>query len=323
VPIISSKSFKTPIIQFNGHLQTIIPSFFRTWEYEPYERERIFTPDEDFLDLDWLKSDSKKLIVISHGLEGDSKRHYVLGAAQLFHENGWEVLAWNCRSCSGELNLQPRFYHHGDTPDLAFVINHALSQKEYDEVFLLGFSMGGSLTLRYMGETGENGHKQIKRAMAVSVPCYLPDCVTELEKPRKMFYNKRFYKKLKEKLVAKAKIMPDKIDVSQLESQKISSCRRMDDLYFAPLHGYPNSEVFYDQISSWYFLDKIRKPTLLLNAQNDPFLANRCYPTEIAKQNEAFLMETPKQGGHVGFCVAGDKHTYAERRALEFAEGGR
>ncbi|MGB0521771.1 MAG: YheT family hydrolase [Flammeovirgaceae bacterium] len=323
MPLIQHRPFKSPLYQFNGHLQTIVPSLFRKVEYYPYERERIFTPDEDFLDLDWLKGGFNKLVVMSHGLEGDSNRHYIRGTAKLFHEHGWDVCAWNCRSCSGELNWQPRFYHHGDTPDLALVIDHALASKAYEEAVIIGYSMGGSLTLKYFGERGETVNPIIKRGIAFSVPCYLPDCVKELERPSKRFYNKRFYRKLREKLVAKAAKMPNQISLELLNTINIDSCRPLDQHYFAPLHGYNSADEFYDDISSWHHLDGIRVPTLLVTAQNDPFLTGECYPVEKAKRSDAFQFEIPEIGGHVGFCIAGKDQTYAELRALEFAETGK
>ena len=324
MPVLPAPTFKPPFHHFNGNMQTVLPSAFRKVAYKEYERERIFTPDDDFLDIDWLKdTENSKLVVISHGLEGNSSRHYVRGTAKLFHEAGWDVCAWNCRSCSGEMNWQPRFYHHGDTPDFRLVLDHCLSVKAYQEIFLVGYSMGGSITLRHMGEIGEDQYPQIKRAIAVSVPCYLPDCVRELEMPNKKFYNRRFYDKLKGKMEAKAKLMPDKIDPSYFEQGVVTSSRLLDRYYFAPIHGYSEEESFYDGISALRFLKDIKRPTLLLSAGNDPFLRASCFPTEIAKQNPSFFMEIPEKGGHVGFCIAGKKETYAELRALEFAEVGK
>lgn len=323
MPVLQHRPFKSPLYQFNGHLQTIVPSLFRKVESQPYERERIYTPDGDFLDLDWIKGGFKKLVVMSHGLEGDSSRHYIKGTAKIFHEHGWDICAWNCRSCSGELNWRPRFYHHGDTPDLALVIDHALASGQYEEAVILGYSMGGSLTLNYFGERGEDVNPVIKRGIAFSVPVYLPHCVEELERPTKRFYNKRFYRKLREKLVAKAHAMPEHFSLEKLDRIKIDSCRPLDQHFFAPLHGYATAEAFYDGISAWHNLDGIKMPVLLVNAQNDPFLTKDCYPIEKAKRNDFFRFEIPEVGGHVGFCISGEQSTYAELRSLEFAETGK
>ena len=318
MPILKSKHFRTPLSQFNGNLQTVIPSIFRKVEGISYERERLDTPDGDFLDIDWSKIGSDKIILVSHGLEGNTDRHYIKGVIKTFNNAGWDACAWNCRSCSGEMNRLPRFYHHADTPDLKFVVEHILNTKVYNTLVLIGFSMGGSLTLKYLGENGEDLPNEVKKGVAVSVPCSLKDCSVELEKPGKMYYNKRFFKKLSQKVKLKAEIMPDKISAEPLK--QIKSLRKFDDFYSAPLHGFKDAEDFYDKASSMHYIEGIRKPALIINALNDPFLVGRCYPEKIAQKHEFLYLETPKEGGHVGFVIRGKKETYAELRALEFAE---
>ncbi|WP_245576539.1 YheT family hydrolase [Flexithrix dorotheae] len=320
MPIIKAQKFKSPSFQFNGHLQTIIPSFLREIEEVNYTRERIETPDGDFLDIDWSAKGNRKAVLVSHGLEGSANRHYVKGVIRLFNQNGWDGIGWNCRSCSGEMNRLPRFYHHADTPDLSLVIHHILDKKNYNELVLVGFSMGGSLTLKYFGERGEKVRPEIKKGIAVSVPCDLTDCSIELEKKSKIFYNKRFFKKLSEKVKAKAELMPELISVEPLEKYKIKSLRKFDQNYTAPLHGFKSAEDFYDKASSIHHLSGIRKPVLLINALNDPFLVDKCYPEDLAKKSDFLNLELPQNGGHVGFELKGKKETYTELRALEFAE---
>ncbi|MBX2841321.1 MAG: alpha/beta fold hydrolase [Flammeovirgaceae bacterium] len=320
MPIVKSQAFHSPLIQFNGHLQTIIPSFFREVKNVNYSRERIETPDGDFLDIDWSDKGNRKAVLVSHGLEGSTNRHYVKGVIRLFNKNGWDGIGWNCRSCSGEMNRLPRFYHHADTPDLSFVIDHVLSKKKYEELLLIGFSMGGSLTLKYFGERGEKVRSEIKKGIALSVPCDLTDCSIELEKKGKMFYNKRFFNKLSEKVKAKAELMPGKISAEPLVRYNITSLRKFDQNYTAPLHGYKSAEDFYDRASSKHHLTGIRKPVLLINALNDPFLVGKCYPIEIAIKSDFLDLEMPENGGHVGFEIRGKNETYSELRALEFAE---
>lgn len=150
MPLITNTSYTGPSVLFNGHLQTIFPALFRKHLSLPFDRERITTPDGDFLDLDWLRQDSKKLVIICHGLEGDSRRPYMRGMAKHFFQNKYDVLTWNFRGCSGELNIRPFFYHSGATYDLETVVNHAA--EKYAQVYLIGFSLGGNLTLKYLGE---------------------------------------------------------------------------------------------------------------------------------------------------------------------------
>ena len=130
MPIIEKSTYGSPPrMLINGHFETIIPSIFRKVEGIQYQREKIDTPDKDFLDLDWSNVGSDKLLIISHGLEGSSERHYARGLAKLFNQNGYDVLVWNNRTCGGEMNLQPIMYHHGASYDLKTVLDHVKEQK--------------------------------------------------------------------------------------------------------------------------------------------------------------------------------------------------
>lgn len=154
MPIIHSPYPGPPAYQYNGHLQTIIPSLTRKVTGIPYERERLVLTDGDFVDLDWIKAGKSRLVVLTHGLEGDSNRQYIRGTAKLFAQHNYDVLAWNCRSCSGEMNQAFRLYNHGEIGDLGEVIDHALRTIGYQEVVLVGYSMGGNITLKYLGVHG-------------------------------------------------------------------------------------------------------------------------------------------------------------------------
>lgn len=324
MPIILPSSYKPPFYYFgNPHLQTIVPSLFRKVHGVSYVRERIETPDGDFLDLDWAKisrkktvQGDKKLIIVSHGLEGDAHRHYVKGLIKVSNGEGWDGLGWNCRSCSGELNRLPRFYHHGDTPDLDLVVHHAIQKHGYQHIVLAGFSLGGSMTLKYFGERGENILPQIKKGIAFSVPCDLAACSDELSKPSKIFYTRRFLNKLGKKIKAKAQLMPDKISAIRINQMRVF--RDFDDVYSSQLHGFVDAADYYQKVSSLFFLEGIRKPVLLINALNDPFLTPSCFPVELAKNHAYLHLEMPLQGGHVGFQLNGRAETYAELRAKEW-----
>ena len=152
MPLIKSSSYSSPFFLRNGHVGTLYPSLFRKVEGVKYNRERIPTPDDDFLDLDWSTGDNnQKCVIVSHGLEGSSSRPYVQGMVKLFGDQGWDAVGWNCRSCSGEINLQPILYHHGATQDIRLVVDHVVS-RGYSQVAMIGFSMGGSMTIKYLGE---------------------------------------------------------------------------------------------------------------------------------------------------------------------------
>lgn len=317
MPLITQSTYQHPFHLFNGHLQTIVPSIFRSVKGAAYFRERLELSDGDFLDLDWLHSNTHKLVIISHGLEGNSYRHYVKGMANYFFDRGWNALAWNCRGCSGEMNRLPKFYHHGATEDLKAVVGHAI-EKGYNQIALVGISMGGSMTLKYVGEHGVQLPDQVKCASVFSVPCHLGDSARELDKPGKRFYLNRFLKKLSKKIETKAKIFPDKISYEGFE--QIKTFREFDTRYTAPLHGFKDADDFYQRASSGQYIASICRPVLIVNALNDPFLPASCFPYNIAKDHSSVWLEVPATGGHVGFSLAGRKENWMEVRAFEFIQ---
>lgn len=320
MPVVASNYKGPPFFYLNGHFETIVPSMSRKIKGVAYKREQIETPDDDFLNLDWVKNGNERLLVISHGLEGGSDRHYVMAMAKLFSENGWDILAWNNRSCNGEMNRQKILYHHAASYDLRSVVDHALSKGEYKELSLVGMSMGGGQTIRYMGEEPEFGlPEQVKKAVAISVPCSLPESVDTLGWRSNRVYEKRFLNKLKVKLSRKAEQFPD-IDISKLEG--IKKLEEFDELYSAPLHGFNSRADFYVHCNPLPYISKISKDMLILNALNDPLLIGNCFPYHLAKDSTNIYLETPKRGGHVGFVVSGNEYTYSELRTLEFLSNG-
>lgn len=284
-----------------------------------YERERLTLTDGDFVDLDWIDNSQNRLVVLTHGLEGDSSRQYILGTAKLFAQHGYDVLAWNCRSCSGEMNRAFRLYNHGEIGDLGEVINHALRTKDYAEVALIGYSMGGNITLKYLGVHGKQLPDVIKRGVAISAPTDLGASAILLDQPANRFYRNRFMKKLIAKLSQKASRFPGRLDMSQLK--RVKKWRDFDEFFSAPVNNYADADDFYTQASAVNFMPDITVPTLLLNAQNDPLLSPECSPTWLAEHHSSIFLETPRVGGHVGFQIARDIYTYAERRALAFTQG--
>jgi uncharacterized protein len=318
MPIIHTSNYIPPRYLFNGHFETIYPSSFRKVAGVAYRRERLDLPDGDFIDLDWarLPDETGKLVIVSHGLEGNSTRHYVTGTVKKFNTLGWDALAWNCRSCSGELNRLPRFYHHADTADLAAVIHHAIACGRYTDIALVGFSMGGNMTLKYLGEQQNTVAPQLKAAVAFSAPCDLPSSVVHLHKPQNRFYEMRFLRKLRKKIKAKALLFPDLIDSQGIDN--ITRFREFDERYTAPLHGFQDADDFYQKASSGPYTPLIKIPTLLINAQNDPFLTPECFPIEAARNNPLFYLEMPRRGGHVGFILAGQPESWGEGRAAQF-----
>jgi predicted alpha/beta-fold hydrolase len=316
MPYIKHSSYKRPpFYQFNGHLQTIFPSTLRKIEV-PYERERLELEDGDFVDLDWLDGNNRRLAILSHGLEGNSQRTYIKGMASLFYEKDWDVLAWNCRSCSEEMNRTHRLYNHGEIGDIGAVIQHALSVKKYETIVLVGYSMGGNITLKYLGTHGKEVPAAIKGGVAFSTPCDLEESSNTLDKPGNFIYKKKFLSRLKEKLEKKEAQFPGSIDLSKFEEIRV--WRDFDHYFSAPVSGFDCVEDFYEYCSAKNFVGGTKVPTLLVNAQNDPILTPSCSPVDIAESHPYFYLETPKRGGHVGFAWPGQSYTWSEWRVMDF-----
>ncbi len=304
--------YRRPLLLFSGHLETIYPAILRGVDLT-YERERITTPDHDFLDLDWIKHGSKKLAIISHGLEGNTTRAYMKGMARALSREGFDVLAWNFRGCSAEMNRQLRFYHSGATDDLDAVVKHGL-QCGYSEIFLTGFSLGGNLTLKYLGEN--RAIPELKKAVVFSTPLDLYTSCVKISKPGNMVYARRFLTSLKQKIRCKSSFMSG-LELKGLD--EIKTILEFDDRYTAPLHGFQGAMDYYKKCSSIHFLDSITTPTLIVNAQNDPFLSELCYPVEQCKSHRFTKFENPRHGGHVGFAQFNKNGLYwSEERALSF-----
>ncbi|MCC2547978.1 alpha/beta fold hydrolase [Hymenobacter sp. BT175] len=320
MPLVSHSSYQPPFYLFNGHLQTIVPSVLRSVPEVRYQRERVETPDGDFLDLDWSRQTGRTadtLAIVSHGLEGDASRPYMRGMVRALNDAGFDALAWNYRSCSGEMNRLLRSYHLGDTDDLDFVVRYALATGRYRRVFLTGFSAGGNVTLKYLGENPDRVPAEVQRAVVFSVPTDLKAGSMKIAQPQNRVYLKRFLKSLRTKMRQKAELLPGQVDLTDLD--QLRDFPQFDERFTAPMHGFRSADDYYEHASSGRYLSQIRIPTLLVNAENDPFLAPSCFPRDTAAQSQYVFLETPPQGGHVGFPEGSpDGKYYSERRAVEF-----
>ena len=316
MPIVASR-FHPPAFLRNGHIQTILPALLPRRLSIAFEHERLELNDGDFLDLGWALNGKDRLAILTHGLVGSSEGVYIRGMATALQAAGWDALAWNLRGCGKEMNRLPRSYHSGETGDLGTVIR--LAAKKYSRIALIGFSLGGNLTLKYLGEASP--HPAVIGAVAISVPIDLAASVRALDQHwTNRIYRRHLIKSLIAKVEAKALRFPDQLDTSRIRT--IRTFQEFDDRYTAPIHGFRNAADYWNKSSARQYLDRVTIPTLLLNARNDPFLAPECFPFAEAEQNAAVFLEAPESGGHLGFIdLTRGSEPWCERRVVDFLAG--
>ncbi|MGB7786234.1 MAG: alpha/beta fold hydrolase [Salinimicrobium sp.] len=315
MPLVQT-TYDPPAIFRNYHVSTVYSAVFRKAPVEQ-QRERLELTDGDFIDLDWSyskKGKSDKVLLVIHGLEGSAQRPYVTGLARYFTENAWDVAAINLRGCSGELNRKFRSYHAGATDDLEEAVQHVLAKRRYSKMAFNGFSLGANLMLKYLG-----GRRpvppEIKAAVMVSVPCDLQGSLQMLQERNNYLYSQRFLRKLKSHLSARAKKFPQ--EMKKEEISRINDLLAFDNCYTSRAHGFKDAQDYYKKNSSLQFLPNLDVPTLIINAKNDGFLSEACYPIKTAEENKKLFLEMPEYGGHVGFLQK-KRTTYTEERALDF-----
>jgi predicted alpha/beta-fold hydrolase len=265
-------------------------------------RERIDTPDGDFLDLDFGPdpNPAAPLVLLLHGLEGFTRRPYMIQAAQAFTAHGMATVGLNFRSCSGEPNLRPRLYHSGETEDLHHVLQHLKRRWPERALGAIGFSLGGNVLLKYLGERDHGGVEFLSGAVGVSVPYDLFAGAQFLEQGWSgLYYARYFLRQLKGKVKAKEALLSPILDLEKVYASQ--TLREFDDWATGPLHGFQDAADYYRQSSSNQFLSAIRVPTLLFHARNDPFLPPTAIPHEAVKANPALFPAFTRRGGHVGF----------------------
>jgi predicted alpha/beta-fold hydrolase len=313
MPVLTSR-FQAPFFLRNGHAQTILPVLLPRRVGGAALRERLELPDGDFLDLDWTRAGRERVAILTHGLEGSSTQTYIRGLAAMLAAAGWDVLAWNFRGCSGEPNRLLRAYHSGETGDLGAVI--ARAAVDYRQIALVGFSLGGNVVLKYLGEAPP--HPAIIAGVALSAPIDLAACARHLdERWSNRVYLRRFLSSLIGKIEAKARMFPAQLDVRGL--RRMRSFQEFDDRYTGPLHGFRDAADYWAQSSARPFLPRIVVPTLMLQPANDPFLASAAYPWSEAEASAYIFLEAPASGGHVGFLdLQRGLQPWSDRRVVEF-----
>ncbi|WP_031479267.1 YheT family hydrolase [Maridesulfovibrio frigidus] len=317
MPLLQPPPFKPKFPLQSGHLQTIFPRLFRKVSLPPVIRRKIDTPDGDFLDIDWHLAGSTRLVVIAHGLEGNSRRHYVLGMARAMVLSGWDCITYNFRGCGSAMNKKAQMYHSGQTEDLHTVLEYGLKHGIYEDAALIGFSVGGNQVMKYLGEAPELVPPEVIRGIGISVPCDLTSSAKQLCKPSNILYNHYFLHSLKKKVKAKSLQFPELFPLKRLAG--IKNIIGFDNEYTAPVHGFKDAFDYYEKASCKQFLHKIKVPSLILNAKDDPFLASECYPIVEAQNNNNLSLQIPNYGGHVGFTnLPQEKQLWSEGRAVRF-----
>ena len=314
MPLVDS-AFQPPRWLRNAHVQTVWASLMRRGFDLRYESERLELADGDFLDLGWSRAGHDRLAVLSHGLETHSGANSVRRMAAALNAAGWDALAWSLRGCGPESNRLLRFYHSGETGDLGRVI--ARGAADYQRIALVGFSLGGNLTLKYLGETPAHG--AVVAGVAISAPVDVASSARQLDgRLGNRFYRRRFLRKLVAKVEAKALRFPGKIDTAGI--RRVRTFQEFDERFTSRLHGFRDAADYWARASARPLLSKIAVPALLLNARDDPFLAPECFPTDEARASASFFLEAPAHGGHMAFldAVRSREPNWLERRTVEF-----
>ena len=308
----------------NRHVQTMWGTLFRRAQV-PLQRERVVLPDGDFVDLDWVKVDAPAgapLLLVLHGLEGSSASHYVLGMLADARRRGWRGVSLNFRSCSGQPNSLPRFYHSGETGDFDAVLRFLGTREPGLRVGVVGVSLGGNVLLKWLGEQGAETPGSIRGGVGISVPFDLTPCAEALDRGfAKAVYTANFMRTMRRKVVEKARTYPGFVDVAA--ARRARTFAAYDDAVTAPLFGFTDARDYWRRASCRPYLARIARPVLAINAADDPFVPAAALPTPDELSPYVRLVVTPR-GGHVGFIEGGwpwRVASWAERRALDFLDG--
>ncbi len=311
MPIVSSQ-YKAPVYLPGGMLQTLIAARLPRPNIS-FQRERLELEDGDFLDLDWLNNKSDRLIIVTHGLEGSSRSQYVTDICRQMDHSRYDLLAWNCRSCSGEMNRLKKLYHHGEIEDISTVLDHVISLDRYKKIYLAGISMGGNISIKFLALKKQLA-EHISACGVVSTPCDLAAASSAMDRSINYFLRKYFKKNLKKKLVAKNEQYPNSFPMEKFD--KMKTWREFDEVFVAPFIGFNSVDEFYFQASANSFIDQVETPLFLINAKNDPVLTDSCHPTELARKSRNTHLELSSTGGHAYFPMMGKN--YAASRIINY-----
>jgi predicted alpha/beta-fold hydrolase len=320
LPRFQPPPFQPPKLLRNGHAMTMFAALYpRQFDLPPAEQRAFQTePDTTIVTLcHWQpQRQQHRTILMIHGLEGAADRHYMLGAAEKAWRAGLNVVRMNVRNCGGTEHLTPTLYHSGFTSDLRALLFELIEQDKLPDICLLGFSMGGNHALKLAGELGDAAPPELKGVCAVSPPIDLELCSIAIREPRNFIYDRRFLTSLKARMHVKNQLFPGLVDL-----EKLARARKLwdfDEIVTAPHFGFRDARDYYRQASSLPYLAKIKVPTLLIHAQDDPFIPFT--PFAELPPHEYVKLLTPRHGGHVGFWQPrqnGSGNYWAEQTAVD------
>jgi len=306
MPVIKSQ-YESPWWLANGHVQTLLQLGRRLSSPLPTEHREVDLPDGDFVDVQIARPESavksRRVAVVTHGLEGSASSIQSRALAMHLRQQGWEVWSWSFRSCSGRHNRLPVIYHSACTPDLHAVLQAALSEGEPGQTLaaLVGYSLGGNLILRYLGEQAGSLDSRVIGAAVYSVPVDLTEAAAFLDLPTPVctFYRESFLRSLRARVRWRQPFLPEGLPYDRLDD--LHTFHDFDDAFTAPLHGFPDALTYYAQASSKSLLHAITVPSLLVSAADDPLLPPSCYPWSVAENSDMLQLEVAVHGGHCGF----------------------
>lgn len=315
-------SFRPPGWLRNRHLQTILPSLpWSKGPLPPLSRETLKLPDGDITVVDWLAPMSlgdTPLLVILHGLEGSAQSTYARALLRAAERHGWQAAVLHFRDCGDYRNLLPRRYHAGETNDLRYFLNKIRTEGQDGPIMAAGYSLGGNVLLKYLGEDG--AATPVHAAAAVCVPLNLHVCADALTRGFSKTYQRYLLKRMKAAVIRK--FNPHTAAFDWNRAMRASTFAEFDDAVTAPLHGFADKDEYYDRCSAIGFLQTIDRPTLIINARDDPFMTPDVLPPA---ENLAadITLEIADRGGHVGFVSGGrpwNPEYYLPSRIIGFLE---
>ena len=298
--------FRAPAWLKNCHFQTVGARYIRRVAIPPFEQERWETPDQDILHVHFSYGDPEMPIaLLLHGLEGSRESTYILGLTQMLNRINWNVAVMEFRSCSGEINQAKRLYHSGETTDAAWVVGQLTQRFPGKRIYMAGYSLGGNVTAKWLGENGDDIPKSIKAAAIVSAPYNLVESSNAMDNSLACkMYIWRFIRTLTPKAIEKSKQYPGCLDIDAV--LKARTWKGFDDAATAPLHGFKDAHDYYTSVQCGQFVEHIRRPTLLLSAADDPFNPGNSFPMDACNESPWLHPQLTDLGGHVGFVRKGD-----------------